>query len=66
LFEEWDSEFDTKYPLVEAAVKVEDDFRGPGRYRAIARLRMHGMLWDDFIGVSIRLVLELTPAAGRP
>jgi type VI secretion system protein ImpC len=58
-------EFDRKYPLDEALVKVEDDSRGPGRYRAIAWLRTHEMC-ASHLGGSIRLVLELTRAGSTP
>ena len=58
-------EFDPKYRLDEALVKVEDDPRGPGRYRAIAWLRTHEMC-ASHLGGSIRLVLELTRAASTP
>jgi predicted component of type VI protein secretion system len=57
-------EFDREYPLVEATVSVEDDPRGPGRYRVFAYLLTHAMT-SAGIGVAIRLVLDLTPPARR-
>jgi type VI secretion system protein ImpC len=52
-----------KYPLNEAVIKVEDDPRRPGCYRAIAWLRPHYMLNE--LSVSMRLVSELPPAARK-
>jgi type VI secretion system protein ImpC len=52
-----------KYPLNEAAIKVEDDPRRPGCYRAIAWLRPHYMLNE--LTVSMRLVSELPSAARK-
>ncbi len=51
-----------KYPLYDAAIKVEDDPRRPGCYRATAWLRPHYMLNE--LTVSMRLVSEL-PASAR-
>lgn len=52
-----------KYPLNEAVVKVEDDPRRPGCYRAIAWLRPHYMLNE--LTMSMRLVSELPEAARK-
>jgi type VI secretion system protein ImpC len=54
-----------RYPLAEAAINVEDDPHRPGYCRAIVWLRLHDMLGDG-PSVPMRLVLELTAAAGRP
>ncbi len=50
-------------PLNEGVVKVEDDPRRPGCYRAIAWLRPHYMLNE--LSVSMRLVSELPEGARK-
>jgi type VI secretion system protein ImpC len=48
-------------PLREARVDVAEDKARPGCYKAIAYLRPHFQL--DELGVSLRLVADLPPAA---
>jgi type VI secretion system protein ImpC len=48
-------------PLREARIDVIDDKARPGCYKAVAFLRPHFQL--DELGVSLRLVADLPPAA---
>ncbi|HEY0429891.1 MAG TPA: type VI secretion system contractile sheath large subunit [Pyrinomonadaceae bacterium] len=52
-----------KYPLREARIDVSEIPGKPGAYRAVAFLRPHFQL--DELSVSLRLVAELPPPAGK-
>jgi type VI secretion system protein ImpC len=57
------AETKAKFPLRDARIDVVEDARRPGCYKAIAFLRPHFQL--DELTVSLRLVAELPPPAGK-